>query len=150
MTQAGRAQGAYSNAGRAQGAYSNETLRIRFAAVPSTSKDSLAWTSAVEIAHRVSAGDLDPQAIVRAQLRAIEQLDSRIHAYIFVDSGARASDGPLSGVTMAVKDNIPVAGMPWTDGTPMFRDRVAEQDAVPVAWARSAGAAILGKTNLPE
>ncbi len=118
--------------------------------MPSTSKDSLAWTSAVEIAHRVSAGDLDPQAIVRAQLRAIEQLDSRIHAYIFVDSGARASDGPLSGVTMAVKDNIPVAGMPWTDGTPMFRDRVAEQDAVPVAWARSAGAAILGKTNLPE
>ena len=115
-----------------------------------TSNDSLTWLPAVDIASRVSAGKLDPQDVVRAQLSAIERLDSSIHAYIFVDPGAKAADGTLSGVTMAVKDNIPVAGMPWTDGTPMFRDRVAEQDAVPVAWARSAGTAILGKTNLPE
>lgn len=116
----------------------------------SITEGSLAWLPAVEIALRVTAGDLDPQAVVRAHLAAIQRLDSRIHAYIYVDPDARASDGPLNGVTMAVKDNIPVAGMPWTDGTPMFRDRVAEQDAVPLAWARAAGAAILGKTNLPE
>ena len=116
----------------------------------STSEDSVTWLQAVEITRRVTSGDLDPQATVRAHLAAIDSLDSRINAYIYVDRNALASAGPLCGVTMAVKDNIPVAGMPWTDGTSMYRDRIAGEDAVPVAWARAAGTAILGKTNLPE
>src|SRR3989442_8395711 len=40
--------------------------------------------------------------------------------------------------------------MPYTYATPTWRERVADQDAVPVARARTAGMAILGKTNLPE
>ena len=51
---------------------------------------------------------------------------------------------------MAVKDSLPVANMPYTYGTPSWRDRIADQDAIPVARARAAGMAILGKTNLPE
>lgn len=113
-------------------------------------ESSVAWLSAVEIARRVSVGGLDPQAIVRAHLAAIERLDSRLHAYVYVDRKARASEGPLAGVTLAVKDNLPVAGMPWTDGSAVWRDRVPGEDTIPVARARAAGAAILGKTNLPE
>jgi Asp-tRNA(Asn)/Glu-tRNA(Gln) amidotransferase A subunit family amidase len=111
---------------------------------------SLAWLSAVDIARGVGAGDLDPQAVVRAHLEAIERLDSRIHAYIYVDRYARASEGPLAGATLGVKDSQPVAGMPYTYGTPSWRDRIASEDGVPVARARSAGMAILGKTNVPE
>ncbi len=92
----------------------------------------------------------DPQSVVRAHLAAIERLDQRIHAYVHVDPDARAGTGPMSGVTLAVKDNLPVAGMPWTDGSAVWRDRVPDADTVPVARARAAGAAILGKTNLPE
>jgi amidase len=92
----------------------------------------------------------DPQAVVRAHLAAIERLDPRIHAYVHVDRNARAGAGPMSGMTLAVKDNLPVAGMPWTDGSAVWRDRVPDADTVPVARARAAGAAILGKTNLPE
>src|SRR5712691_3906509 len=92
----------------------------------------------------------DPQAVVRAHLAAIDRLDPRIHAYVHVDRNARAAAGPMSGVTLAVKDNLPVAGMPWTDGSAVWRDRIADADTVPVARARAAGAAILGKTNLPE
>src|SRR5260370_11523967 len=40
--------------------------------------------------------------------------------------------------------------MPYTYGTSSWQDRVADNDAVAVARARSAGMAILGKTNLPE
>jgi Asp-tRNA(Asn)/Glu-tRNA(Gln) amidotransferase A subunit family amidase len=111
---------------------------------------SVAWLSAAEISRRVHSGDIDPQAVVRAHLGAIDRLDSRIHAYVYVDHEAHASDGALSGVTVAVKDSQPVAGMPWTYATPAWRDRVADQDAVPVARARAAGMAVLGKTNLPE
>src|SRR4030081_1567936 len=114
------------------------------------SEESAAWLSAVEIARVVSAGNMDPQAAVRAHLAAIDRNDPRIHAYVYVDQEARASQGHQSGVTLAVKDSRPVAGMPWTYGTPAWRDRVADEDAVPVVRARRAGMAVLGKTNLPE
>jgi amidase len=112
--------------------------------------EDLAWLSVAEIRTRVQRGDLAPQAVVAAHLAAIDRLDSRIHAYIYVDRDARSSSGPSAGVTLAVKDSLPVARMPYTYGTPSWRERVAEEDAVPVARARSAGMAILGKTNLPE
>ena len=115
-----------------------------------THPDAEAWLSAVEITRRVGAGELDPQAVVRAHLAAIDRVDAHVHAYIYVDRNAESSPGPYAGVTMAVKDSQPVAGMPYTYGTPSWRDRIAEKDAVPVARARAAGMAILGKTNLPE
>jgi len=114
------------------------------------SDDSLVWLSAAEITQRVAAGRLDPQAVVDAHLAAIERLDTGLHAYVHVDRRARAGAGPQAGVTLAVKDSQPVAGMPWTFGTPAWRDRRAEVDAVPVARAKAAGMTVLGKTNLPE
>jgi len=114
------------------------------------STNDLVWLPAGEIARRVSASELDPQAVVRAHLEAIERFDPEVHAYVHVDRKANASAGALAGVTVAVKDNLPVAGMPWTDGSAVWRDRVPDEDTVPVARARTAGAAVLGKTNLPE
>jgi Asp-tRNA(Asn)/Glu-tRNA(Gln) amidotransferase A subunit family amidase len=113
-------------------------------------ENELVWLSASEIVRRVSAHELDPHAVVQAHLDAIDRLDSQVHAYVYVDRNARAFAGPLSGVTLAVKDNLPVAGMPWTDGSAVWAERVPDHDTVPVAWARAAGAAVLGKTNLPE
>ncbi|HEX2645742.1 MAG TPA: amidase, partial [Candidatus Dormibacteraeota bacterium] len=99
-----------------------------------------------EITLKVAARELDPQEVVRAQVEAIDRIDPRLHAYIHVDREARST----SGVTMAVKDSQPVAGMPYTYGTSSWKDRIAEEDAIPVARARAAGTAILGKTNVPE
>lgn len=84
--------------------------------------------------------------MVRAHLEAIDRHDPRVHAYIYVDHNASSR----SGVTLAVKDSQPVAGMPFTYATPSWKDRIASEDAVPVARARKAGMGILGKTNLPE
>jgi Asp-tRNA(Asn)/Glu-tRNA(Gln) amidotransferase A subunit family amidase len=92
----------------------------------------------------------DPQAVVRAHLEAIDRFDPEVHAYVYVDPKARSSSGRLAGVTVAVKDNLPVKDMPWTDGSAVWRDRVPDKDTIAVARARAAGAAILGKTNLPE
>jgi Asp-tRNA(Asn)/Glu-tRNA(Gln) amidotransferase A subunit family amidase len=109
-----------------------------------------AWLSTADITRRVEAGNLDRQEVVRTHLDAIDRLDPRLHAFVHVDRDARAGTGPLAGVTVAVKDNLPVAGMPWTDGSAVWRDRVPDEDTIAVARARAAGAAILGKTNLPE
>ncbi len=111
---------------------------------------ALEWLSAHEIKQKVRTGGLDPQDNVRAHLAAIKRLDPSLHAYVYVDSKARAGHGPFSGVTLAVKDSQPVAGMPWTYGTPSWQDRIAQEDAISVARARASGMAVLGKTNLPE
>ncbi len=114
------------------------------------SADSARWLSAPDIAQRTSTGELELHEVVKAHLDAIDRFDARLHAYVHVDREARPSQGPLAGATLAVKDSLPVAGMPWTDGSAVWRDRVPSEDAIPVARGRAAGAAILGKTNLPE
>jgi amidase len=112
--------------------------------------DSARWLAAAEIARRTADGTLQPGAAVREHLAAIDRFEPRLHAYVHVDRRAAGSKGPLAGATIAVKDNLPVAAMPWTDGSAVWRDRVPSEDTIPVARARAAGAAILGKTNLPE
>jgi amidase len=110
----------------------------------------VAWLPAEELARGVQAGELDPQLAASCHLDRISRHDGRIRAYVHVDSSARAGAGRLSGVTVAVKDSYPVQGMPWTFASPRWRERVATQDAIPVRRLREAGAALLGKTNLPE
>jgi amidase len=107
---------------------------------------SVRWLTADEATRAILARELDAQDVVRAHLEAIDRHDARIHAYIHVDPDATTT----RGISVAVKDSIPVKGMPYTYATPSWRDRIATEDAVPVARARNAGMAILGKTNLPE
>lgn len=112
--------------------------------------DEEGWLTAKDVQSRVRGGEVAAQEVVADQLRRIQRYDGRVHAYTYVDHEARAGQGPLAGVTIAVKDTEPVRGMPWTAGSPKFRDRTAEQDSLPVRNARERGAAILGKVNTPE
>jgi indoleacetamide hydrolase len=56
----------------------------------------------------------------------------------------------LLGVPIVVKDNIHVAGMSATGGTPALKGWVPKADAPVVAKLRAAGAIVIGKTNLHE
>jgi len=103
-------------------------------------------------------------ALTQAVLDEIAQRNPRLNAYLHVDTeGARAaaaaSDarrasgaalGPLDGLTLAVKDNIDVAGMPTTAGMATRRGRVAAADAFVVQRLRAAGMVIVGKLNMDE
>ncbi len=57
---------------------------------------------------------------------------------------------PLHGLPLGVKDLTAAAGLPFTRGSPIFRDAVAPADERLVADLRRAGAIVLGKTNTPE
>ena len=61
-----------------------------------------------------------------------------------------ASRGWLHGIPFAVKDLAPAAGLRFTQGSPLFADRVSEHDAPFVARIRAAGAVIAARTNTPE
>lgn len=109
------------------------------------------------------SGAAQPVEVVRACLDRIAAEDGHIRAFIAVAgdtalaeakaAARRWQDGtarPLEGVPVAIKDNIAVAGMPTTDGTALFEDRVSEADAHVVTRLRAAGAVILGKLNMHE
>ena len=49
--------------------------------------------------------------------------------------------GPLHGFPHAVKDIDAVKGLPFTQGSPIFRDRIAAADSIMVKRLRKAGAA---------
>jgi allophanate hydrolase len=68
------------------------------------------------------------------------------------DVDARCAGGidlPLAGTTLAVKDNIDVAGLPTTAGCPAFAYRPTVHAPV-VAALTAAGAVVIGKTNLDQ
>src|SRR5258708_16402854 len=113
--------------------------------------ENMAWLGGTEIAELVRSGGLDRSSVPRQHLGRIDRLDARLGAFVHVaDAVAPGGEGLLAGVSLAVKDTQPVAGMPWTWGSRRWRDRVAADDAIPVARARGAGAAVLGKTNTAE
>ncbi|CAN5154767.1 indoleacetamide hydrolase [soil metagenome] len=70
-----------------------------------------------------------------------------LNAIAAIDKGAfPQGDAPC----VLVKDNIAVAGMQWTAGTPILADVVADRDAMAVRLLRAAGARFPIKTTLHE
>jgi aspartyl-tRNA(Asn)/glutamyl-tRNA(Gln) amidotransferase subunit A len=113
--------------------------------------------------HWLAGGRIDSVGLTAACRAAIGRDNPRLNAFLALDDSASAqaaaSDarrsagraiGRLDGLTVAVKDNFDVAGLPTTAGLPGRRERIAETDATAVARLRAAGAVILGKTNLDE
>jgi amidase len=64
---------------------------------------------------------------------------------------ARGEDmGPLHGMPQAIKDLAAAKGIPFTQGSPIYKDTIPTEDALFVERMRNAGAIIIGKTNVPE
>ncbi len=63
---------------------------------------------------------------------------------------AGGSPGPLSGLAVAVKDNIDEAGEICSAGCAAYRDRVPERDAGVITRIEQAGAVVVGRTNMHE
>src|SRR5262249_60024926 len=62
--------------------------------------------------------------------------------------GAGRSRGPLHGIPVAFKDFYDTAGSRTTAAFEHFKNRVPAHDAETVAKLKSAGAIVIGKTNM--
>jgi allophanate hydrolase len=109
-----------------------------------------------------TAGELLPRDVLREVLRRLEETTapeawitraSMEGIFAQVEHATRRKERgeslPLFGIPCAVKDNIDAAGLPTTAACPVF-SRMPDDDADVVGRLRTAGAVIVGKTNLDQ
>ncbi|WP_433599276.1 amidase [Nocardia sp. CA-135953] len=97
------------------------------------------WTVVDELYER----EVAPKAPVRAWA---EPTDNELGAWYVTTDLSEATDGPLSGRSVAIKDNIAVAGVPMMNGSDTVRGFVPSVDATVVTRLLQAGATIAGKS----
>ena len=113
-------------------------------------------------ARRVASGDLSAAELIEATLDAITAQDENLGAFLAVygkqarqraqqiDSDADLRRQPLAGVPIAVKDNLCVAGCQTTAGSRILEPFSPPFTATVIERLESAGAVLIGKTNLDE
>jgi aspartyl-tRNA(Asn)/glutamyl-tRNA(Gln) amidotransferase subunit A len=126
--------------------------------------DSLAFTSASELAELIRTRKLSPVELVDYFLERIRALNPLLNAYLSVaeleakSAAQRAEDKVmrdealplLHGVPVSIKDLHFTKGIRTTGGSLVYKDFVPEEDHIAVERLRRAGAIILGKTNTSE
>jgi aspartyl-tRNA(Asn)/glutamyl-tRNA(Gln) amidotransferase subunit A len=117
-----------------------------------------------ELSRLIAARELLSSEAVKATLTRLERLDDKLNAFITVAGeqaiaeAKKADDeiarglyrGPLHGVPVTIKDLFETAGIRTTAGSKILAEWVPETDSAVVQRLRTAGAIIIGKTNLDE
>jgi aspartyl-tRNA(Asn)/glutamyl-tRNA(Gln) amidotransferase subunit A len=109
------------------------------------------------------AGDFSAEDLTLAHLHAIEALNPRLNAYLYVAHAqameqARAADralaagtaGPLAGIPLAIKDLFCTAGVRTTAASRILQPFVPPYESTVTAQLLRDGAVFLGKTNMDE
>lgn len=116
------------------------------------------------LAHEIRQSRTSAVAALNEHLEVIDEMEGEINAFnivnrdIAMESAQKIDDliasgkdpGPLSGVPIALKDNLCTRGIPTTCSSKILEGWEPPYDATVVERLRSAGAVIIGKTNLDE
>jgi fatty acid amide hydrolase len=134
-----------------------------FAIEPTTTAD-ITTLGAGELAALIASGEVSSAEAVEAHIARIERVSPVLNAmvvkrYDAARAESRTADtrrargealGPLHGVPITVKETLDLAGTPASFGLASQADQRADHDEVHVARMRSAGAIVLGKTNVAQ
>ena len=120
--------------------------------------------SVVELAARISNGEISAREATTACLERAQALNGTLNAFRSIDEAraleradaldrahaSGATPGALHGVPIALKDNIATRGLATTASSQILQGYVPPYNATVVDRLVSAGAVIIGKTNLDE
>jgi amidase len=122
----------------------------------------LAYRSVSELRAMLDARQVSAKELAEHAINRIEARDGAVNAVVVRDferarvaalqadaALGRGERAPLLGVPLTVKEAFNVGGLPTSWGLPNGRDWKPAEDSATVARLRTAGAVILGKTNLP-
>ncbi|NUM43360.1 MAG: Asp-tRNA(Asn)/Glu-tRNA(Gln) amidotransferase subunit GatA [Anaerolineales bacterium] len=128
----------------------------------------LTTLSLTQYSHLLHSGELSSRELTEACLARIDALDPDLQAFLHLDpegalaqadaadqtliAARKSGETPhlLTGIPLAIKDVISVAGLPCTSGSKILEGFVPPFDATAVARLRAAGVIIVGKTNTDE
>jgi len=124
----------------------------------------LATTTVTELAPLIKSKKLSIIDLTKQFLQRIERYNPALNAFQTItaedalkqsrllDRELRADKwrGPLHGIPFSIKDNLAIRGVKTTAGSKQLADWVPSYDATVVEKLKSAGAVILGKTNMHE
>lgn len=110
------------------------------------------------LAASIRDGDVSAREVVEFALHRIAERNPAVNAVVaeraeeaLAEVDAGLPDGPLQGIPFLIKDlHADVAGLPTSNGSRLFADRVANADTELVSRYRRAGLVVIGKTNTPE
>lgn len=120
--------------------------------------------SALDAREAVRRGDLTPLDLVEASIARIEATDAAVNALpvrcferarssardLMEKKAAGADWPPLAGLTLAVKDNTDVSGVPTSGGSAITAGRIPELSDPVIALLERNGAIVVAKSNLSE
>ncbi|MDR2090483.1 MAG: Asp-tRNA(Asn)/Glu-tRNA(Gln) amidotransferase subunit GatA [Clostridiales bacterium] len=119
--------------------------------------------SIADLRKKLDGKELSAVELTRSYLDRIAAADKFTDAYLYVDfEGAlknaaaaqklidAGKSRPLTGIPVALKDNLSTFDMPTTCASKMLEDYIPPFDASAVAALRREGAVFLGKLNLDE
>lgn len=127
--------------------------------------DSIIKLSATALSDHIKRRKISCQEVMQAYLDHIAKLNPHFNAIVSLRDAesllmeAKKCDLELSrgtyrgwmhGFPHAIKDLADARGVITSYGSPIFKDNVASSDSIHVARIKSAGAIIIGKTNVPE
>jgi amidase len=129
------------------------------------SSTDICYLTAAELASLLRERKLSASELMSACLARIARVNPSVNAIVTLApedqlmAQAHAADeliakggplGPLHGLPVAVKDYHETFGIRTTFGSPLYRDYIPYFDCLFVEREKSAGAIVIGKTNLPE
>ena len=119
--------------------------------------------TAAELGRKLANREVSAVDVAEAFLTRIEALDTQYGAYLRVDPDwtlTQAQEaqklldsgeaGPLTGVPVAVKDNLSTQGIETTCASKILEGYIPPYDATVITSLKAHGCPILGKTNLDE
>jgi Asp-tRNA(Asn)/Glu-tRNA(Gln) amidotransferase A subunit family amidase len=104
--------------------------------------------SLAELQRRIDSGDLSTEAAIAQSVAAIDAHERTIGAFVCrAENPSAASEGPLRGIAVGIKDIIDTSDMPTEMGSAIYRGWRPRADASVVMLLKQAGATIIGKTT---
>jgi aspartyl-tRNA(Asn)/glutamyl-tRNA(Gln) amidotransferase subunit A len=118
----------------------------------------------LDVAEKICTRQVSPVDVTKSVLARIEALDDTLNAFVTVLSEraldeARAAEreilagryrGPLHGVPVSLKDLFATEGIRTTASSRVLANHVPDHDATVVERLRTAGAIVVGKSNMLE
>jgi aspartyl-tRNA(Asn)/glutamyl-tRNA(Gln) amidotransferase subunit A len=127
-------------------------------------RDDLCDLPLLDVAAKIRLGHVSPVEVTERVLARIDALGGTLNAFITVLSEQARHDareaeseilaghyrGPLHGIPVSIKDLFATNGTRTTAGSRVLANYIPDHDATIVERLRTAGAILIGKTNMLE